>query len=80
MANGRCKGGAWWGAEGSKGEKDAKNSNGPRFRGDRYLANSNRRLELSAVQLGREVACHFHASLGLGDLGFQPLFHGRLLR
>ena len=39
-----------------------------------------RRLELSAVQLGREVARHFHASLGLGDLGFQPLFHGRLLR
>ena len=37
-------------------------------------------LELSAVELGREVARHFQASLGLGDLGFQPLFHGRLLR
>jgi hypothetical protein len=31
--------------------------------------------ELSAVQLGREIARHFHASLGLGDFGFQPLFH-----
>jgi hypothetical protein len=32
-------------------------------------------LELSAIELGGEVARDFHASLGLGDLGFQPLFH-----
>jgi hypothetical protein len=29
-------------------------------------------LELSAIELGREVAGNFHASLGLSDLGPSP--------
>ena len=54
---------------------------GSRFREERHLElNSiDLRLELSAIELGREVAGNFHASLGLGDLGSKPLFHGRLL-
>jgi hypothetical protein len=53
----------------------------PRFREDRHLElNSiDRRLELSAVELCREVAGNFHASPGLGDRRFQPLFHDCLL-
>ena len=31
--------------------------------------------ELSAVELSRKIGGNLHASLGLGDLGFQPLFH-----
>jgi hypothetical protein len=30
---------------------------------------------LRAVERGWQIARHFHSSLGLGDFGFEPLFH-----